>query len=188
LTLEPNTYFHKFPPPVLSDDDIYSVQQNCREILAANGYQQYEISAFSQRQKQCQHNVNYWQFGDYLGIGAGAHGKITHTQPGHIERYWKYKSPQQYLAGLKSGQFTGSRQTILHQDLPLEFLMNHLRLKTGFTLKAYQTRTGLGLSTLEPVLSDCINLGLLIQTQDTISCTTKGWDFLDLILEKLLGK
>jgi oxygen-independent coproporphyrinogen-3 oxidase len=187
LTLEPNTYFHKFPPPLPSDDDIYSVQQNCREILAANGYQQYEISAFSQRQKQCQHNVNYWQFGDYLGIGAGAHGKITRSVPGHIERFWKYKNPQQYLSGLKSGQFTGSSQTILRSELPLEFLMNHLRLKTGFALTTYQAQTGLDLSTLEPVLSECIGLGLLRQTQDTISCTVKGWDFLDLILEKFLG-
>ncbi len=187
LTLEPNTYFHKFPPVLPNDDDIHTSQQNCREILAANGYQQYEISAYSQPQKQCQHNVNYWQFGDYLGIGAGAHGKITQILPDRIERYWKYKNPQQYLSGLKSRQYTGARQIIQRPDLPLEFLMNHLRLKTGFTLTEYQARTGLGLSTLEPVLSDCINLGLLQQSQDTISCTAKGWDFLDLILEKFLG-
>lgn len=187
LTLEPNTYFHKFPPSLPNHDDIYATQQNCREILAVNNYQQYEISAFSKTQKQCQHNLNYWQFGDYLGIGAGAHGKITHSKPDHIKRYWKYKNPQQYLSGLSSGQFTGSRQIILRQDLPLEFIMNHLRLKTGFTLKTYQNRTGLGINTLEPVLSDCINLGLLQQTEDTISCTAKGWDFLDLILEKFLA-
>ena len=188
LTLEPNTYFHKFPPPLPSHDDIYVTQQNCRKILAANGYQQYEISAYSRTDQQCRHNLNYWQFGDYLGIGAGAHGKITRSLPEHISRYWKLKNPQQYLSGLASRQFTGSSQTIVSPDIPLEFVMNHLRLKTGFSLTAYQMRTGLDLNTLEPALSACIQQGLLKRQDDTITSTTKGWDFLDLILEKFVNK
>lgn len=186
LTLEPNTYFHKFPPPLPSHDDIYLVQQNCREVLAVNGYQQYEISAYSQVDKQCRHNLNYWQFGDYLGIGAGAHGKITRALPEQVSRYWKLKNPQQYLSGLKARQFTGSSQTIASPDMPLEFVMNNLRLKTGFSLAAYQILTGLSSNTLEPALSDCINQGLLAQNGDTITSTEKGWDFLDLILEKFV--
>ena len=93
LTLEPNTYFHKFPPQLPSDELIFSMQQHCQKLLARHGYQQYEVSAYSQSGLQCRHNVNYWQFGDYLGIGAGAHGKISQALPAKITRSFKPKSP-----------------------------------------------------------------------------------------------
>lgn len=187
LTLEANTYFYKFPPALPNQDVIYDSQQQCQEVLTENNYMGYEISAFSQAQKQCRHNLNYWQFGDYLGIGAGAHGKITHSVPEKINRYAKVKNPKQYLSGIKSGQFSSTRTTVSSQDLTLEFLMNHLRLRAGFSLATYQARTGLSWQALEPVLSDCVNQGLLQQQENIIRCTAKGWDFLDLILEKYLA-
>ena len=181
LTLEPNTYFHRFPPKLPEDDTIYAIQKNCQQRLAAHGYQQYEISAYAQQGKQARHNLNYWQFGDYLGIGAGAHGKISQALPENIIRTIKPKSPEQYLKQAKAKQ-----QTIAIEQLPLEFVMNHLRLKTGFNLADYVAVTGLGVESLEPALTQCLQQGLLVKNQQQISCSEKGWDFLDVVLEKFI--
>ncbi|MFI3218180.1 MAG: radical SAM family heme chaperone HemW [Methylococcales bacterium] len=183
LTLEPNTYFHKFPPQLPNDDHIFAMQQRCQQRLAKHGYQQYEVSAYSQPDKQCGHNLNYWQFGDYLGIGAGAHGKISHQHPQSITRSFKAKSPEHYL---RSPHDNGGSETVAVTELPLEFIMNNLRLKQGFTLENYQARTGLAIITLEPALSDCLKQGLIIQQNNYYRCSTKGWDFLDSILEKFI--
>jgi oxygen-independent coproporphyrinogen-3 oxidase len=183
LTLEPNTYFHKFPPQLPDDEHIFAMQQRCQQQLALQGYQQYEISAYSQENHQCRHNLNYWQFGDYLGIGAGAHGKISQQQPQSIHRSFKAKSPEQYL---QSPQDNGGSVIVASNELPLEFVMNNLRLKQGFTAENYQARTGLQMDSLEPVLSDCLNLGLIIQQNQHYRCSENGWNFLDSILEKFI--
>ena len=182
LTLEPNTWFHKFPPKLPDDETIFSTQQQCQKILADHGYQQYEVSAYSKQGRQCQHNVNYWQFGDYLGIGAGAHGKITQALPDQIIRSFKPKSPEQYLSNQNGGA-----DMIAVSELPLEFIMNHLRLKQGFTLAAYQASTGLAVTTLEPALSACVKQNLLIQRDNHYYCSEQGWNFLDNILEKFIS-
>jgi oxygen-independent coproporphyrinogen-3 oxidase len=183
LTLEPNTYFHKFPPQLPNDELIFSMQKHCQKLLADQGYLQYEVSAYSQPGLQCQHNVNYWQFGDYLGIGAGAHGKITQTLPQQIIRSFKPKSPEQYLSDTHKN---GGSEVISVTELPLEFIMNHLRLKQGFTLDTYQTTTGLDITTLEPALSACLKQELLIYENKHYYCSEQGWNFMDNILEKFM--
>jgi oxygen-independent coproporphyrinogen-3 oxidase len=183
LTLEPNTYFHKFPPKLPNDELIFNTQKDCQQMLVEQGYQQYEVSAYSQPDFQCQHNVNYWQFGDYLGIGAGAHGKISLQMPDQIIRCFKSKSPDQYLSSLPKN---GGAEFIFIKELPLEFIMNHLRLKQGFSLETYQASTGLAVDTLEPALSACVRQGFLIQHDNQYSCSNKGWNFLDSILEKFI--
>ena len=183
LTLEPNTYFHKFPPQLPSDELIFNTQKRCQELLADHGYQQYEVSAYSQPGLQCRHNVNYWQFGDYLGIGAGAHGKISQTLPASITRSFKPKSPEQYLSNTHK---KGGADVISVADLPLEFIMNHLRLKQGFTPEIYQATTGLALTTLEPGLSACLKQKLLVYQNNHYYCTEQGWNFMDNVLEKFM--
>lgn len=182
LTLEPNTYFHKFPPPLPEEDDIYKAQKRCQDLLAIHGYQQYEISAYAREGFECRHNRNYWQFGDYLGIGAGAHGKLSLNLPNKIIRTVKPKSPEVYM-GLS--HYCES-EPIDPQQLPLEFVMNHLRLKSGFGLAHYQSVTGLSPDSLWFGLKPSIDLGLLIEHQGHISCSEQGWDFLDEILEKFM--
>jgi len=183
LTLEPNTWFHKFPPKLPNDDVIFRTQKDCQEILAAHDYQQYEISAYSQADAQCRHNVNYWQFGDYLGIGAGAHGKLSQSLPDQLIRTFKPKKPEQYLS---DSHKNGGTTIISKADLPLEFVMNHLRLKRGFTLETYQSTTGLPVESLEPALSECLKQKLLVYSDNRYLCSEKGWIFLDSILEKFL--
>ena len=183
LTLEPNTYFHKFPPNLPNDELIFSTQKGCQKLLADGGYQQYEVSAYSQPGLRCQHNVNYWQFGDYLGIGAGAHGKITQALPHKITRSFKPKSPEQYLNNTHKN---GGADVISVADLPLEFIMNHLRLKQGFTLETYQSTTGLASTTLEPALSACLQQGLISYQDNHYSCSEQGWNFMDNVLEKFM--
>lgn len=181
LTLEPNTYFHKYPPKLPDDDAIFASQLACQQLLADSGYQQYEISAYAQAGKQSRHNLNYWQFGDYLGIGAGAHGKISCQLPDKIVRTSKAKQPEQYLKLLKNDRLVNS---ILVDEIPLEFVMNNLRLKTGFCLDDFRARTGLNSDVLQTALQQCQQQCLLDVTQNNYRCSEKGWLFLDSILEK----
>jgi len=184
LTLEPNTYFHKYPPTLPGDDAVFAMQKAAQTLLADHGYQQYEISAYSRLGGHCRHNVNYWQFGDYLGIGAGAHGKITQTSPDHIIRTHKPKHPEHYLNDTHKN---GGADTIAVAELPLEFVMNHLRLKQGFSIEHYRLTTGLGIDTLEPALSICLKQGLISHCENHYYCSEKGWNFLDSILEKFMS-
>ena len=181
LTLEPNTYFHKFPPAIPEDEQIFSCQIQCQQLLADAGYMQYEISAYAKNNTFCQHNLNYWKFGDYLGIGAGAHGKISILQPENIIRTVKPRSPEQYLNDSSS-----VNTKISKDDLPLEFVMNQLRLKAGFSLAQYQAATGLDYTALEPALSECVKKKLIIKQKGLYLCSEQGWNFLDDILEKFM--
>jgi len=183
MTLEPNTYFYRFPPPLPADDLVYVIQKHCQSLLAEHQYQQYEISAYSLIDRQCRHNVNYWQFGDYLGIGAGAHGKLSQGLPHNIVRTVKPKSPAHYLA---TDFKTADASVIAQADVPLEFVMNHLRLRHGFSLSAYQAATGLTVESLMPALSACVHENLLVKQANRYYCSDKGWDFLDNILEKFM--
>ncbi|MBK8816753.1 MAG: radical SAM family heme chaperone HemW [Methylococcaceae bacterium] len=184
LTLEPNTWFHKFPPKLPDDEIIFTTQQNCQRLLTEKGYSQYEISAYSKPGKQCRHNVNYWQFGDYLGIGAGAHGKITTRLPDKIIRTAKAKSPETYLNNPTNN---AASQAITIHELPLEYAMNQFRLRTGFTLEHYRNMTGLDAITLQSALSECELQGLISLNNDCYVCTDKGWNFLDNVLEKFIS-
>ncbi len=183
LTLEPNTYFYRYPPVLPSDELIFKTQQHCQQILAEHNYAQYEVSAYSLAGKQCRHNVNYWQFGDYLGIGAGAHGKLSLKLPAKIIRTQKPKHPDQYRQFSEQDFIENVIETV---DVPLEFLMNQLRLKQGFNLSHYSLTTGLDSTTLEPALSECVKTGLLVEYENVYRCTDHGWNFLDDILQKFL--
>ncbi len=182
LTLEPNTWFYKHPPVLPEDEKIFQIQQNGIDVLTSHGFTQYEISAFAKSDYQCRHNVNYWKFGDYLGIGAGAHGKISVNCPDQIIRTIKPKHPQEYL----QLSFKHQESVIDAKQLALEFLMNNLRLKSGFNLQQFNQYTGMKAEDLEPHISHCIEEKLLVVNNDQIYCTEKGWYFLDSVLQKFL--
>ena len=183
LTLEPHTYFYQFPPKLPEADAIFLAQKKCQQMLAEHQYGQYEISAYSKQGVQCQHNLNYWRFGDYLGIGAGAHGKITRNLPDRITRSCKHKGPEHYLESAKNRR---TIRDINREEIPLEFFMNHLRLKNGFDLQTFIATTALSFDVVQPVIDECLELGLMHKKQDKMCGTEKGWDFLDEILEKFI--
>ena len=130
LTLEPNTLFHRYPPPLPDDDASSDMQQRIEELLAAHGYQHYETSAFAQPKRRAKHNLNYWQFGDYLGIGAGAHSKLSF--PDKVIRQARYKQPQAYMQQVAKGAPIQTEHEVSRDELGFEFMMNALRLNEGF--------------------------------------------------------
>ncbi|MBL4942460.1 MAG: radical SAM family heme chaperone HemW [Colwellia sp.] len=169
LTIEPNTAFHSKPPKLPQDEVLWDIQDQGFKLLSDAGYQQYEISAFSlvksdlTDDKKCQHNLNYWRFGDYLGIGCGAHGKITNQITGLIQRTVKVKHPKGYLD--KNREPLNKLTTITPDELPFEYMMNQLRLFSSFTLAHYQQRTGLAASSVLPTLLQAQAKKMMINTQ-----------------------
>ena len=155
LTLEPNTVFHARPPAGLPDNDLcFEMQQHGQSLLAESGYEQYEISAYAEAGRQCRHNLNYWSFGDYLAIGAGAHGKIS-AHDG-IWRYAKPAHPQQYMEALENGRLSAELLPLQASERIFEFMLNALRLTGGFAMRLFEERTGLAASLLdEPLLALC---------------------------------
>lgn len=187
LTLEPNTVFHKYPPRLPEDEAIWSLQQAGQGMLAEQGYRQYEVSAYASPGRRCRHNLNYWQFGDYLGIGAGAHGKISRMHTGEIIRTAKIRHPQHYLEAAGQPERQGSRTVVAPLDLRFEFLMNALRLREGFPASLFRDRTGLDLESLEPELCACLAEGLLEREDGVIRCSDIGFNFLDNVLQRFLN-
>lgn len=177
LTIEPNTVFHKRPPLLPLEDALADIQQAGEELLAAAGYRQYEVSAYSRPGKQCRHNLNYWTFGDYLGIGAGAHGKVTRAD-GSILRYAKRRQPAEYLASPR-GYFTASRQEVPRRDIIGEFMLNALRLNEGFSMDLFTARTGLDASAIAPQLQHLQARGLLVHDARGARTSPLGRRFLD---------
>jgi len=162
LTLEPNTVFAARPPAGIPDDDAgWDMQEHCQAMLADAGYAQYEVSAYARPGRQCAHNVNYWAYGDYLGIGAGAHGKITLGHDESILRRWKHKHPTRYLAEAGSEAAIGGDEPIAPGRRPFEFMLNALRLVDGFELATFEKRTGLAAAVIEPQLHDATERGWL---------------------------
>ncbi|MFA5683867.1 MAG: radical SAM family heme chaperone HemW [Lysobacteraceae bacterium] len=144
LTLEPNTLFHARPPAGLPDEDgAWDMQEACQAVLAEAGFAQYEVSAYARAERQCAHNLNYWRFGDYLGIGAGAHGKLTQPAEDSILRRWKVKHPQAYLDSAGTLASLGGDEWIAAAQRPFEYMLNVLRLREGFALDDFERRTGL---------------------------------------------
>lgn len=181
LTLEPNTYFYRHPPKLPHDETIWEMTVEGRKMLEKNGLLQYEISAYSQEQQQCRHNLNYWQFGDYIGVGAGAHGKITNLSTQKITRYSKYKNPRDYLDNQKL--FTEQEKEITSQELPFEFMLNALRLNKSVVLNLFTERTGLPIETLSPYLKKAISEGYLLENNGIITRTELGHYHLNSLLE-----
>jgi oxygen-independent coproporphyrinogen-3 oxidase len=181
LTLEPNTPFHHTPPTLPHEDEIWQIQQQAQADLACNGYAQYEISAYAQAGQECRHNHNYWSFGDYLGIGAGAHAKLT-DRSGKVIRLSKWRHPEEYQRKLRQGQPVQGRRILTEDDLVLEFMMNRLRLIKGFAIAEYVAGTGLSADRLEPGLQQAMSRGLLETHDGWIEATPRGRLFLNDLL------
>ncbi len=180
LTLEPNTPFHHAPPPLPDDDLAADMQEMVEARLAAAGFGHYETSAFARAEQQCRHNLNYWTFGDYLGIGAGAHSKLSNHQA--IWREARHRNPRAYLAGAARGDFVSTRQTIASADLPGEFMMNALRLNQGFPPALFTERTGLPLAVIEESALAARRAGLLETADGLLRPTPRGRRFLNRLL------
>ncbi len=184
LTLEPNTLFHRYPPSLPDDDASSEMQQRIEALLAEHGYQHYETSAFAQPRKQSRHNLNYWQFGDYLGIGAGAHSKISSHDT--VLRQARYKQPQAYIEQVAKGAPVQTEQKLTRDDLCFEFMMNALRLNQGFSAELFSERTSLPLLLIRSELEQAEQRGLLIRDLQRIAPTDLGRRFLNDLLEIFL--
>jgi oxygen-independent coproporphyrinogen-3 oxidase len=183
LTLEPNTYFQRYPPPVPDEHLAADMQETIERLLAEHGYAHYETSAFARPGFQSRHNSNYWLFGDYLGIGAGAHSKISFAD--RIVRQMRWKHPREYLDRAVD-QPVQQENEVNSAELPFEFMMNALRLVHGFSARLFEERTGLPLITVRRELDEAEHLGLLTRTIEEIAPTLRGQRFLNDLLQLFL--
>lgn len=193
LTIEQNTAFYSAPPVLPEEEILADIQDAGIELLAAAGYEQYEISAYARYNKRARHNLNYWEFGDYLGIGAGAHGKISFPAENKIIRLWKTRLPKHYLDAVNSQKistnlqghqnvFGGGSDLLTAESLSLEFMMNALRLNEGVPAAWFSARTGLDLDYIKPVWTQLIAQGLLINEGTRLAVTPLGQRFLNRVL------
>jgi oxygen-independent coproporphyrinogen-3 oxidase len=189
LTVEPNTAFAAAPPTLPDPDRCADMQEAIEARLAAAGFTHYETSAFARPGRQCRHNLNYWTFGDYLGIGAGAHGKLT-LHDGRIwevRRQMRWKQPKQYLAKAAAGNPLQDAFAVPASDLPFEFMMNALRLNEGFDASLFEARTAQPLITIESPLRQAEQEGLIVRDAERIAPTRRGQRFLNRLLEMFLA-
>ena len=184
LTLEPNTLFYKQPPPLPDGDLAADMQEMIEERLAAAGFGNYETSAFARAGRQCRHNLNYWRFGDYLGIGAGAHSKLSFHD--RIERLARYKQPREYLQKAAAGAPVQEQHRVARRDLGFEFMMNALRLAEGFDIATFTERTGLPISVAAKPLQEAEQRGLIARDHVRIATTRQGQRFLNDLLQLFL--
>jgi oxygen-independent coproporphyrinogen-3 oxidase len=193
LTIEPNTVFYKQPPPLPADDQLADIQDAGMYLLAEHGYRQYEVSAFAQPGRQSKHNTNYWSFGDYIGIGAGAHGKFTDVSDQHIIRRQNTRGPEDYLSRTSNKSLIATsdtslsfKETVVPQgELILEFLMNTLRLNNGVPKHTFESYTGLSEQTLLDILKPLVSQGLMEPVDPRIKTTELGQRFLNTVLSRL---
>ncbi|MCJ0765348.1 radical SAM family heme chaperone HemW [Variovorax terrae] len=176
LTIEPNTYFAKFPPKVPEDDTAYAMLDRITELTGAQGLERYEVSAYAKPGHRCWHNLNYWQFGDYLGIGAGAHSKLSFAH--RVVRQVRFREPRLYMDHALAGQALAQDDEVARADLPFEFMLNALRLKEGFELLQFCERTGLALTAIQAGLAEAERKGLLERDHVRVRPTQRGLDFL----------
>jgi len=177
LTIEPNTYFAKHPPARVDDDVAAAMLDQLVAGAGASGLERYEVSAFARVGHRARHNLNYWEFGDYLGIGAGAHGKISF--PHRIARQVRRRDPAAYMAGAEAGEAVALESEIARAELPFEFMLNALRLKEGFEIARFSERTGLPLSAIERPLAEAERRGLIVRDLKHLRPTPLGFDFLN---------
>jgi len=176
LTIEPNTYFSKFPPAIPEDDIAYEMLDRITEMTTASGMARYEISAYAKPGHGCFHNTNYWQFGDYLGIGAGAHSKLSF--PHRVVRQVRWREPKLYMDNALAGNALSQDEDVKRADLPFEYMLNALRLRDGFLLQDFVARTGLPLTSIEPGLQQAEEKGLITRDMVRVRPTERGFDFL----------
>ena len=176
LTIEPNTVFAKFPPQVPEDDDAYAMLDRITELTAVQGLGRYEVSAYARAGHRCWHNLNYWQFGDYLGIGAGAHSKLSFAH--RVVRQVRAREPRLYMDKALAGDAVVSVEEVARKELPFEYMLNALRLRHGFELQQFTDRTGLPLSSIRPALERAVQQGMVHWDAGVVTPTDRGFDFL----------
>ncbi|MDQ7744816.1 radical SAM family heme chaperone HemW [Hydrogenophaga pseudoflava] len=176
LTIEPNTVFAKFPPQVPEDDDAYAMLDRITEVTAEQGLERYEVSAYARRGHRSRHNQNYWQFGDYLGIGAGAHSKLSFAH--RVVRQVRAREPRLYMDKALAGDAVVGVEEVARRDLPFEYMLNALRLREGFSLTDFSARTGLPLSAVDGALREGLDKGWLTRDGAWVAPTERGFDFL----------
>ena len=186
LTLEPNTYFASFPPQLPNEETIDAIFEQNLALLSKAGYQRYEVSAYAKKGQECKHNLNYWRFGDYIGIGAGAHGKISF--PDKVTRQLREKHPEQYMQAMETqGHALVEARDVTAQDLPFEFMLNVLRLSEGVQTITFSERTGLPLSMISKELSEASNKGLLDSNPTVLKASEQGFRYLNNLQEIFLA-
>jgi oxygen-independent coproporphyrinogen-3 oxidase len=176
LTIEPNTWFARFPPRLPDDDAAYAMLDRITERTGAAGLARYEVSAYARNGHPCAHNLNYWEFGDYLGIGAGAHGKLSFAH--RVVRQVRFRDPQRYMAGALAGAAVAQSDEVALADLPFEFMLNALRLVKGFGLAQFAERTGLAITAIQRGLEEAERKGLVARDLHRVWPTARGLDFL----------
>jgi oxygen-independent coproporphyrinogen-3 oxidase len=176
LTIEPNTVFAKFPPALPEDDLAYEMMDRITELTSAQGLSRYEVSAYAKPGHQCAHNLNYWQFGDYLGIGAGAHSKLSFAH--RVVRQVRYREPALYMQQAIKGEPVTQNTEVSRQDLPFEYMLNALRLREGFALSDFLDRTGLAMTSIQKGLQEAERLGMIERDLHRVWPTERGFDFL----------
>jgi oxygen-independent coproporphyrinogen-3 oxidase len=177
LTIEPNTYFAKHPPPAVDDDLAADMLDLITETTSGTGLQRYEVSAFAQAGHACAHNLNYWQFGDYLGLGAGAHSKLSFAH--RVLRQVRLRDPARYMTQAMAGQCVAQEHEVKRAELPFEFMLNALRLAQGFDVKLFPERTGMPASAVQAALTQGQSQGLITIESDWVKPTPRGFDFLN---------
>ena len=177
LTIEPNTYFAKFPPAIPEDDTAYDMLDLITDTLGPAGLNRYEVSAYARDGHKCFHNLNYWQFGDYLGIGAGAHSKLSFAH--RIQRQVRFREPSLYMQRALAGHCVAQDVEVSRADLPFEFMLNVLRLKDGFALNQFYERTGLSITAIQKGLEEAERKGLLERDFSRVRASVRGYDFLN---------
>lgn len=185
LTIEPNTYFAKFPPQIPEDDTAYAMLDRITEATAAAGMDRYEVSAYARQGHRCFHNVNYWQFGDYLGIGAGAHSKLSFAH--RVVRQVRFRDPARYMEQALAGHAVAQDEEVARADLPFEYMLNALRLRNGFGLRDFTERTGLAITAIQKGLEEAERKGLIERDFARVRPTIKGFDFLSDLQEIFLS-
>ena len=184
LTIEPNTAFAADPPQLPTEETAWDIRCAIEQRARVAGFDHYEVSAFSLPEQRCRHNLNYWQFGDYIGLGAGAHSKITRA--GTVYRWARPRHPRDYLNRADSGLEIDNAVPVSLDDVAFEFLLNALRLKGGFSPELFEQRTGLTWQQLRPVITKAKTDGLLEESDDWVCTTALGWRFLDDLLQRFL--
>ena len=177
LTIEPNTLFHRYPPPLPDDDAAAGIGDGIEDALTSAGYRHYETSAFARADRECRHNLNYWQFGDYLGIGAGAHSKLSF--PERILRQVRYKQPQQYLEQMARGEPLLEERGVTRAEIGFEFMLNAMRLTDGVPVALFAERTGFLLAILGEALDAAEGRGLIVRDHERVAPTALGRRFLN---------
>jgi oxygen-independent coproporphyrinogen-3 oxidase len=184
LTIEPNTYFHRYPPSVPDDDTAAEMQDSVADVLKGGGYDHYETSAYARPGRRSRHNLNYWTFGDYLGIGAGAHSKLSFAD--RIVRQARYRQPREYMERALEGAAAQTDARVAVAEIPFEFMMNALRLNDGFAVALFEERAGVPLTTVLPMLDEAERRGFIVRDHQRIAPTDLGRRFLNDLLQIFL--